>query len=342
MCTALTFRTRDHYFGRSLDLEYSYDEQVCVIPRAFPLPFRCAAPLERHYAMIGMAWVREGYPLWYDAVNERGLAMAGLNFPGYAAYYPYHPGPDNITPFELIPWVLGRCAGLDEARETLARVNLLDQDFSSDLPLTPMHWLVADRTGAIAVEPMSGGLRVLEDPAGVLTNAPPLDWQLTNLRQYLSLTARPPENRFSPALELTPFSRGMGGLGLPGDLSSPSRFVRAAFTRANSRSGPGEEESVSQVFHILGSVEQQRGCAVLPDGSCEVTQYAACMNTSRGIYYYTTYDNRRINAVDLHREDLDGRELVGYPLRKGQDIFWQNTTPQRPPCGGAGAAAGGD
>lgn len=110
MCTALSYRTRDHYFGRNLDLDTSYGEKVCIMPRDFPFPLRTREALETHYAMIGMATVAEGLPLFYEAANECGLGMAGLNFPGNAWYGPEQPGADNIAPYELIPWILGQCA----------------------------------------------------------------------------------------------------------------------------------------------------------------------------------------------------------------------------------------
>ena len=116
----------------------------------------------------------------------------------------------------------------------------------------------------------------------------------------------------------------MGALGLPGDLSSASRFARAAFTRLHSVSGDSEEESVGQFFHILGSVEQPRGCREVADGKYEITIYTSCCNATRGIYYYTTYTNHQITAVDMHRENLDGNELIHYPMLQQERIFHQN------------------
>lgn len=116
----------------------------------------------------------------------------------------------------------------------------------------------------------------------------------------------------------------MGGLGLPGDLSSQSRFVRAAFVRLNSLSGDSEEESVSQFFHILGSVDQQRGCCEVGPGAYEYTIYTCCCNAEKGIYYYNCYNNHQISAVDMHRVNLDGRELIRYPLITGEQIRFQN------------------
>ncbi len=324
MCTAVTYKTRDHYFGRNLDLEFSYNETVTITPRHYPFAFRHAATMDSHYAMIGMAYVSSDYPLYYDATNEKGLSMAGLNFPGNADYKPFTDGCDNITPFELIPWILGQCATVAEAKALLAKINLLNENFSDELPLSPLHWIVADRDCAITVESVKGGLKVYDNPVGILTNNPPFDYQMTNLANYMRLNTEAPENTFAPSIPLNAYSRGMGGLGLPGDLSSVSRFVRAAFVKLNSRSEPTESASVSQFFHILSSVDQQRGCVHMGDGKYEITIYSSCCNTDSGIYYYTTYDNHQISGVDMHREDLDGMEPISYPLIMGEQIHMQN------------------
>lgn len=324
MCTAVTYTTRDFYFGRTLDVERSYGEEVVFTPRDFPLHFRHTAVAEHHYAILGMASVADGYPLYYDAMNEAGLCMAGLRFAGNAVYGKAIPARESVAVFELIPWLLGRCASVAEARSALGKLHLADTSFSEDLPTAPLHWMIADRDGAITVEAVSEGLRVYDNPVGVLTNNPPFPEQLSRLNEYMHLSARDPVNSFSPALPLYPYSRGMGAMGLPGDLSSASRFVRAAFMRANSRSDDTEETSVGQFFHILGTVEQPRGCCVLADGLMEITRYTSCCNAVRGIYYYTTYDNPRIAAVDMHREWLDGAALVCYPLADASDIRYQN------------------
>lgn len=324
MCTAATYRTKDHYFGRTLDYEVSYGEEVVVTPRNFPFHFRHMGGLSSHYAIIGMATVAGEYPLYYDATNEKGLSMAGLNFPGNADYKPLAEGKDNVATFELIPWLLGQCATVEEAKAYLARMNLVNTPFSPQFPVSPLHWIIADRDCAITVESVREGIRIYDNPVGILTNNPPFDYQMTNLTNYMSLSTEPPENHFSDQLDLTPYSRGMGMLGMPGDLSSASRFVRVAFTKLHSVSGTSESESISQFFHILGSVAQQRGCVHMGEGKYEITIYTSCCNTDRGIYYYTTYENSQITGVDLHRENLDGQQLSRYPLIIGQQIHMQN------------------
>lgn len=323
MCTAATYLTKDFYFGRNLDYEFPYGESVTITPRGYSFDLRRGEKFKNRYAIIGMAHVQDGYPLYYDAVNEKGLCIAGLNFVGNAKYHTPVNGKDNITQFELIPWLLGSCAGIAEARTMLERLNVTDIPFSAGMPLAQLHWLIADRNGCITLESTQDGLHIYDNPVGVLTNNPPFPMQLFSLNNYVNVSAKPPVNRFS-ALPLDTYSRGMGGIGLPGDLSSQSRFVRAAFTKLNSVSGDSENESVSQFFHILGSVEQQRGCCELESGKHEITLYSSCCNADRGIYYYTTYNNSCITAVDMHRENLDGSDLISYPLTEEQQINWMN------------------
>ncbi len=324
MCTAATYKTKDFYFGRTLDNGFSYGDEVTVMPRNYPLRFLEMGQRKTHYAMIGMACAVESYPLYYDAVNEKGVGMAGLNFVGNAVYRKREEGKDNIAQFELIPWILCQCATVGEAREFLPRINITNIPFNDKLPLAQLHWILADKKESVVIESVEAGLRIYDNPVGVLTNNPPFDMQMAALRNYMALSVQPPKNTFAPGLTLDAYSYGMGAIGLPGDLSSQSRFVRAAFTKMNSVSGDGEKDSVSQFFHILNSVDQQRGCCKLEDGNCEVTIYTSCCNADKGIYYYTAYDNHQITGVDMHREDLDADKLVRYETIREEQIRMQN------------------
>ncbi|MBO5934786.1 MAG: choloylglycine hydrolase [Clostridia bacterium] len=324
MCTAVTYKTRDFYFGRTLDYDFSYYEEVTVTPRNFPLIFRNADTINKHYAIIGMAHVAENYPLYYDAVNEKGLCIAGLNFVGNAHYNKVKPHSDNIAQFELIPRILAQCVSVKEAKDLLEKINITDTAFSDNLPVAQLHWMIADKNEAITVEAVKEGLRIYKNPMGVLTNNPPFDEQVFQLNNYMNLSAKEPENRFSEKLSLSVYSRGMGALGLPGDLSSQSRFVRASFVKMNSVSGDSEEESVSQFFHIMNSVDQQRGCCAVDKNQYEITIYTSCCNADKGIYYYTTYDNHQITAVNMYGTSPDGSELMRFPLIKAEQIRMQN------------------
>lgn len=307
MCTAVIDQNR--YFGRNLDYGRSYGESVVVTPRNFSLPdgHRSA------FALLGIAHVAEGYPLYYDAMNEVGLAMAGLLFPGNAAYGKPRYGRDNVPTWAFLPRILGQCQDVAEAEKLLEQIHLTDEPFREDLPPAPLHWMIADRNRSIVVEATEKGLEVYDNPVGVLTNNPPFPFHLQNLNRYLHLTAEEPQNHFSENLDLKPFSHGMGAMGLPGDYSSVSRFVRAAFVKEHSVSA--EAEGLSQFFHILGAVEQPRGCVCTEAGNgLEWTLYSSCCDLAEGKYYYKTYDGNTIRSFSFSEGNVLGKELQMTPV----------------------------
>ncbi len=294
------------------------------MPRRFRLHFRQMGVLFPHAAMIGMATVAEGVPLFYDAVNEHGLAMAGLNFPGNAYYAALAEGKDNIAPFELIPWILGQCKSMCEAQALLTHINLADISFCEQLPSTPLHWILSDRERDLVIEPMRDGLHLYENPVGVLTNNPPFAQQLANLADYRHLRNDNAAVVREAGLPYETDCQGLGAVGLPGDLSSMSRFVRAAFGRKHSVCDADEASSVSQIFHLLSSVKMVRGLCKTDEGGWDITLYSACMNLDRGLYYYTTYDNRRITCVELCKTALDAEALSRFRLLTEPSILRQN------------------
>ncbi len=321
MCTALSVYPGSHYFGRNLDLDCSYGEQVCVMPRNFPLHFRKMGEMPTHYAMIGMAFATDEMPLYYEAANEHGLCMAGLNFPKSAVYFPEISGKDNVTPFEFIPWILGQCKNVTQARTLLEKLSLVNIPFSAQMPLSPLHWIIADGKESIVAESMADGLHIHENPVGVLSNEPPFEYQLFNLNNYRGLSPATPQNQWNT--ELGVYCQGLGGIGLPGDVSSMSRFVRMAFCSQHAPFSGEEMQDVSQFFHLLGAVAMPRGMCRTDAGPWDITVYSCCVNASLGRYYYTTYDNSRVTCIDMHRCDLDGREVAVYPLRTKPDMYWE-------------------
>lgn len=319
MCTCVSYQSSSHYFGRNLDLEYSLNESVIITPRKYNAVEKQDDAFPTKYAMIGIGIVAEDYPLYYDATNEHGLSMAGLNFPGNAVYLPPKDNMTNITPFAFIPWILGRFRTVAQVKEIIDKINLIDQPFNQAYKLTPLHWMIADKNASIVVEPMADGLKVYENPVGVLTNNPPFDYHMHNLTNYLNLSRNQPDSCLWNQLQVTPYSRGMGAIGLPGDLSSASRFIRAAYMKLNSADNKNETSEVSQFFHILDAVQQQRG-AVPVDDRYEITVYSSCCNTQNGVLYYKTYDNSQITAIDMHKRDLNNSDLYVYPLITEQQI----------------------
>ena len=325
MCTAISINAGDNYFGRNLDYEYDFGQKVAITPRRYCFKFTNGECVNKHFAIIGMALVRNEYPLYFDATNEMGLSAAGLNFPDNAKYMKKSGTKVNVASYEFIPFILSKCKTVTEAKKLIDEINITDEAFDEKFAPSPLHWIVADKVGAITIEQTRSGLKAYDNPVGILTNNPPFDYQMQNLANYLSVTAKEPANLFSDKIELRPYSRGMGGLGLPGDLSSASRFVRACFTKLNCVFGKSENEIVNDFFHILYSVYQQKGCAWV-GGDFEITNYSSCCNTDKGIYYYTTYENCDIIGVDMHREDLDGTCVTEYNLIRTGDIVVQNAT----------------
>lgn len=324
MCTAVTYKTKDFYFGRTLDLEYSYNEEVVITPRGYNFEYRHIEKTNSRYAIIGMANVENDYPLYYDAMNEEGLAIAGLSFPESCKYKEYNENKINVAPFEFIPYVLSQCANTNEALELLSKISFVNTNFSEKFPLSPLHWIITDREKSYTVESVNEGLKIYENEVGVLTNEPEFPFHTTNLRNYMTLSREPAENNFTDKVKLKAYSKGMGAFGLPGDLSSASRFIRAAFTKLNSVSGEEEDDSVSQFFHILRNVAHPRGLVHLKDSKYEITVYTSCMNLHRGIYYYTTYGNCAISSVDMKNENLESEKLIRFPLNKKLYIAKQN------------------
>lgn len=313
MCTAISFKTKDHYFGRTLDLDYHYNESVVITPRNYPFTFRNSKELENHLAIIGIATVIDDYPFYYEATNEKGLSIAGLNFPHNAHYFLVSDNKENFAPFELIPWMLGQFTSVDEVKENLNKINIADINFNESFKNSPLHWLIADRDKSITVECVEEGLKIYDNPLGVLTNNPPFDLQL---KIYKSTIGTLGKEEADPKIN----SKGLDAFGLPGDLSSPSRFAKVAFAKEKSVCCETEEESVTQFFHILGTVNTPRG--FIKDDY--MTVYTSCCNTDKGIYYYTTYGNSQISAVDMNKESLDSDTLISYPLVTSQQINRMN------------------
>ena len=318
MCTAISFFGTRHLFGRNLDLEYRYNEAAVITPRHFPLFDK-----KEHPAIIGTATVIDKYPLYYDAMNEHGLCAAALNFTYSAHYFPPAKDKVNVPHYDVISKILCECKNTREARSFCEDLNITDEPYNSSLPISRLHWIVADRYGCFVLESERDGLHVKDNPLGVLTNEPPLEFQLQNLKNYVNLSPVSKNKGIWGSFEIVPDSRGTGAVGLPGDCSSESRFVRATFNLLNSYRPESETESITQFFHLLSSVEFLSG-AVRIDGKIDRTQYTSCYDTDTLTYYYKTYDRSRISAVRLKNVDICGDKLISYPLSFEEDIKFIN------------------
>lgn len=324
MCTCINLKTKDYYFGRNLDLECRFGEKVVITPRNYKFKLKKEKTFNTKYAIIGMATVIDDYPLYAEACNEKGLSIAGLNFPGNGYYGEVKDGEINITPFELIPWILGKFESIEDLKKVIFSINLINISFSEKILLTPLHWMISDEKDCIVLEQTKEGLKIYDNPIGVLTNNPPFQYHLMNINNYLNLTPKNAKNRFSDKIELSAYGKGMGAIGLPGDNSPTSRFVRAAFNKLNSVCDTDEEASVSQFFHILDSVSMVRGSNIGEDKKYDITVYSCCINSTRGIYYYKTYENNQIRAIKLNEKNINSSKLDIYELLEKQQINYIN------------------
>lgn len=320
MCTSITWRRGDTYFGRNLDLELSYGEKVVVTPRNHQFLLKNGQEYRNRYALMGMGLAVQDYPLYYEAFNEKGLAMAGLNLPVSAVYQDRKEGMDNITPFELLPWILGQATTVAEVRTLLSRLNLLKVPFGPEMPLAPLHFMISDCKESIVVEPVQEGLRIYDNPYEVMTNEPPFEFQLWNLQQYRHLSPKNQETAFTARNSMQSYAVGMGAVGLPGDASSISRFVRAAFHLENSDCEDTEAACVGQIFHVLDSVAMVKGATFTDHGKQDITVYSCCMDLEKRRYYYKTYDNSQITVLHMDHAHLDGEHLTVYELNRTQNF----------------------
>ena len=324
MCTCITFKERDFYFGRNLDLETSFGEKVVITPRKYKFELKNKSVYENKYAIIGMASIIDNYPLYADAANEKGLCMAGLYFPGNAIYNEEKEGKNNITSFELIPWILGRCINIIEVKKELEKINITNKSFNEKIPTVQLHWMVSDENQSIVIEQMKDGLNIYDNPYGVLTNNPPFYYHEININNYMNISSNVATNRFSKKLKLKGYGQGMGMIGLPGDVTPTSRFIRASFNKFNAAKCQNEEDTVSQFFHILDSVSMIKGTVITENDKDDMTIYSSCINTKKGTYYFKTYYNNQINAVSFNNKNLNSKSLDIYNLPLKQKYNYLN------------------
>lgn len=326
MCTAISTRGKNHFFGRTLDLECSFGEKAVTVPRQFPFSFIHESKTFRHHAMVGTAHISDGVPLFYDAMNEKGLCAAALNFPEYAYYSDKPRDGINLASFELIPWLLCNFDSVTSAKQALERVTVTSDRFAATLPVTPLHWMIADKERVAVIEPNKDGLKIYSNPIGVLTNSPEFPYQFWRLSDYIKLSPLPPKNSICPSIIFPSPSRGSGALGLPGDQSSTSRFIRAAYSNLNTTAADSPHGEISRFFHILGTVNQPMGNAVTDTGDPIYTVYTSCMDSSSKTYYFTTYNNRQIRAIKLIGTDLGADKMNVFEMDGEESITILNQT----------------
>ena len=326
MCTAINSIGNYHLFGRTLDLECSYGEKLTVLPRNSRLDFLHGRPFISHLSVIGISHIGAGAALYYDAINEAGLAMAALNFPNDAVYSnDIRHNKDNVASFELISWVLCQCESVEDAEKLLKKINITAERFSEELPATPLHWIVADKKRAITVEQTREGLKIYSNPWGIMTNSPAFSYHITRIADFLGVDSKTPENNLCPDKKIEIYSRGLGAYGLPGDFSSASRFIRGVFLNGHTDHSDSEIGEVGRFFHIMSNLSVPCGSVKASDGRSVMTVYTSCACSNSMTYYFSTYGCRRIKAVAMKDFDLDGDRIESLDIFGEEDVLWIGT-----------------
>ncbi|MFR7935078.1 MAG: choloylglycine hydrolase [Clostridium perfringens] len=329
MCTGLALETKDglHLFGRNMDIEYSFNQSIIFIPRNFKCVNKSNnKELTTKYAVLGMGTIFDDYPTFADGMNEKGLGCAGLNFPVYVSYSKEDiEGKTNIPVYNFLLWVLANFSSVEEVKEALKNANIVDIPINKNIPNTTLHWMISDITGkSIVVEQTKEKLNVFDNNIGVLTNSPTFDWHVANLNQYVGLRYNQvPEFKLGDQ-SLTALGQGTGLVGLPGDFTPASRFIRVAFLRDAMIKNDKDSIDLIEFFHILNNVAMVRGSTRTVEEKSDLTQYTSCMCLEKGFYYYNTYENNQINAIDMNKENLDGNEIKTYKYNKTLSINYVN------------------
>ena len=312
MCTSIRFSDGTNlYLARNLDWTSGYGEQVVVTPTGYATKSPFGAVPRIQHAVIGMGIVEEDTPLYFDCGNDSGLAVAGLNFPGYAEYAKEPAeGATNVAAFEFPLWVASQFATVDEVEAALRDVVIVDKPINEKYPSSLLHWIIGDPTRAIVVESTSDGVQVFDDDVDVLANQPGFAWHHENLRNYLNTSPEFPEEIVLGRAHLGPFGSGSHMRGIPGDYYSPSRFVRAAYVNAHYPDKANEEENVSRAFHTLQQVAMVDGSAAMGSGEFEKTIYTGLFSSRTGTYYWNTYEDPAIHSVAMADHETDGTKLV--------------------------------
>ena len=313
MCTGVRFSDGEGnmYFGRNLDWSTGYGQKVVITPRGYKYESAFLGEMANSPALIGMGIVAEDTPLYFDCANEHGLAVAGLNFPGYAAYESEAvDGKTNVAAYEFPLWVALNFTSVDEAEKALREVAVVAKPINDQYPVSELHWLIGDAKRSIVVEYTANGMEIYENDFDVLTNQPGYGWHKENMRNYMNLFSMMPKGVKWDKAVMHAFGSGSLMRGLPGGFYSTDRFVRVAYLNTHYPVQKSEADNVSRLFHTLAGVAMIDGGAAMADGKFEKTIYTGGYSTATQTYYYNTYENPAIQSVKMADHDLSGNELI--------------------------------
>lgn len=319
-CTGIQLKAKDGSFinGRTLEFGVFVDTSVAVIPRGYEFvgstPQGKGLSYKTKYAILGaIAYDKLSV---MDGINEKGLAAGTFYFPGFAGYAAINADNQSkaLSPIEFTNWALTQFASVDEIKAAIKDVVIAPTVVKAwgDAP-PPFHYVFYDKTGkSLVVEPIDGKLVTYDNPLGVFTNSPTFDWHMTNLRNYINLTAVNAKPLHVDGIVLAPFGQGSGMVGMPGDFTPPSRFVRAAIFSITALPSANAQEGVFQAFHILNQFDIPVGLArEVVDGiiHSDYTMITCVRDPQALKYYFKTFTDQSIKCVDLTKFDLNAKEV---------------------------------
>lgn len=338
-CTGIMLKMKDGAIvhGRTLEFGTPVDTSIAVIPRgqAFTgqTPNGDGLKYTAKYGAVGI--VAFGNPRLLDGVNEAGLAAGSFYFPtfaGYTAVTPENQG-KGLSPADFPNWILTQFGSVDEVRKAVESgvVVIAPTVLEGWGPVAPpFHYVVYDKSGAsLVIEPVDGKLKIHDNPLGVMTNSPSFDWHMTNLRNYIALNPRdvPPVKIDGETFKA--LGQGTGMLGLPGDFTPPSRFIRAAVFSATAMPAENAAKGVDQVFHILNNFDIPVGVSretVQGVVYSDYTQMTVARDPQSLRYYYKTYDDQTIRMVDLKTFDLNAKTIRQVSTKSEQPVVNMSAT----------------
>lgn len=314
MGTAIRFTdTKRHmYAGRNFDGIATYNAHPVAMPKGYSLSYAFLGNAKADHALVGIAQHHNKTLAYFDCANDAGLAISALQFAGYANYEmaPIQ-GKTNVAAYEFPLWVALNFTSVDQVEDALHDVALIGSPVDMQMGISMRHWMISDVERSIVVEYSDSGMHVFHNMVDTLANQPSFDWHMENLRNYLTSTGEvAPSAKWDIAI-LHPFGPGAGMRGIPGDIYSPSRFVRAAFLNAHYPKQSTENNNVARMFHTLQGVAIIDGSSQTQSKVYEKTLYTCCFSSKTHTLYYNTYDNFTIDHIAISEvADVDPTHLI--------------------------------
>ncbi|MEA4956654.1 putative protein YxeI [bioreactor metagenome] len=332
MCTSIFTKTEDnkHFLARTMDFSFPLEGNPVFLPRDYNWHV-FGKEMTNKYAMLGTGRGIAGNYIFTDGINEHGLAMAELYLPGEASYNKKEiKGKNNLAPWEFLNWVLGNYKSIKDLEKDLKNIRLIDKEVPILNKSIPLHYIFADKTGKVVViEPTGGELKFKENPVGVMTNTPNLEWHTQNLRNYLGIQPKQFSSKKYGEFTATPFSQGTGTSHLPGSFTPADRFVRAAFFKEYINKAKNEEEGVTNIWQILSTVRIPKGIVIEDSEGEDFTQYLAAMCLENRSFYFTSYENNQITKAELTDELIDNGDIVIFEVQRNQSYYTPEGTIDR-------------